>query len=353
MHRRSIVSASLTLLVAAGLALPSTASAGAYSTLTKVSGDGQHVALGTTYAPLKVRATDAGAAPVAGVQVTYTIFPDGATGAGAAFPGGATSSVVSSDANGLATAPTLTANSHAGFFEVDATTPDPTFQMVTFLLTNVTDTTPPTVTLSKPAAVTLSRSIPVAWSATDPNGSGVASYDVRYRKAAWNGLFGAYATLRSSTTTRSLTFTGAYGYDYCFQVRARDVAGNLSGWTTRCSAIPLDDRSLVASSRWRLLTGSAYFHSTIAQSATIGSTLTRTGVRKGRVALVATRAPGYGTVSVLYNGRLVKKVSLAWPTTQRKHVFTLPNFTATTGKIVIKVITAKRVQIDGLVAARI
>jgi hypothetical protein len=342
----------LATLLAAAVA-PSIASAGAYSTLTKVSGDNQHGALGAAYAPLQVRATDDISAPVAGVQVTYTVYPDQSTGAGATFPGGATTAVVTSASTGLATAPTLTANTSVGFFEVDATTPDPTFQMVTFNLTNVSDTTPPTVSLAAPAAnVSLSTRLSVAWTGSDA--SGVASYDVRYRKAAWNGLFGSYSTWLSATTARSAAFTGAYGSDYCFSTRARDVAGNVSGWTAqRCVAIPLDDRSLTASTGWRRLTGSAFFHGTYTQTATIGKTLTRTGVRKGRVALVATRAPGFGTVAVLYNGTLVKKVSLAYTTKQRKHVFLLPKFTASSGKIVIKSLNAKTVQIDGLVAARI
>jgi hypothetical protein len=218
----------------------------------------------------------------------------------------------------------------------------------------VDTTPPPAVVVSKPVSnVTLSKGIGLAWTAgSDLNG--IASYDGQYRRAPWNGAFSAWTGLFNARTSPSAVYTGAYGYDYCFRVRARDAAGNASNWSTqRCTAIPLDDRSLTVSSGWRRLTGAAFFAGTMTQSATVGSTLTRTGVRRGRVALVATRAPGFGTVSVFYNGTFIKKISLAYSTTQRRHVFLLPKFTPSYGKIAIKLVTAKRVQIDGLVTARI
>lgn len=70
---------------------------------------------------LKVRTTDAGgnaARPAAPVEVTFTVVPGGAT---ATFPGGATSATVTSDADGLASAPPLTAGTVAGGFSVQAT----------------------------------------------------------------------------------------------------------------------------------------------------------------------------------------------------------------------------------------
>ena len=80
----------------------------------------------------------------------------------------------------------------------------------------------------------------------------VASFDVRYRRARWDGKFGDWSTLRSASTTSSATFPTTPGYTYCFAVRARDLDGAVSRWTNRawnaaqggCTVTPVDDRKL-------------------------------------------------------------------------------------------------------------
>jgi hypothetical protein len=110
---------------------------------------------------------------------------------------------------------------------------------------------------------------------------------------------------------------------------------------------------LTASTGWSRGTGTAYFNRTITSSTKKGAVLTRTGVLKGRAALVATKCSTCGTVSVLYNGRLVKTVNLAATRTLRQQVVALPNFTATSGTVQFKVsTTGKSVQIDGFLTAR-
>lgn len=73
--------------------------------------------------------------PLAGVTVTFTLVP-GAGGAGGAFPGGATTASAMTGADGVATAPTLTANATAGVFTVTATAPGAA-AAATFTLTNL------------------------------------------------------------------------------------------------------------------------------------------------------------------------------------------------------------------------
>ena len=216
----------------------------------------------------------------------------------------------------------------------------------------VVDTKAPSVGMVLPASTTtLAKTFTVSWGGGDTNG--LASFDVQYTKAAWNGKFGGATALKSATTATSTTFTGVPGFEYCFSVRARDKAGNLSGYSaTKCTALPLDDRALVASGGWKKLTGKAFYLGTAMQAAANGKTLTRKGAIAGRAVLYVDKGKGFGTISVLYNGKVVKKISLASTKTVTKFAVVLPKVTKAT-TIVIKTTSAKKVQIDGLLLARI
>lgn len=226
------------------------------------------------------------------------------------------------------------------------------------------DAKAPSAAMTAPvSANNLPATITASWHGTDTAAtgsyaSGVASFDVRYRKAAWNTALGAFvlpATWQATTATTK-TLTGSLGAKYCFSARARDNRGNVSGWSTeRCTARPLDGRSLAASTAgWTRATGTAFYNGTITRTTTKGAILTRTGVLRGRAALVVTRCSTCGSVGVYYNGVLVKTVSLAATTTQRKVVIALPNFTPTSGTVKLKVLSSsKSVQIDGFLIARL
>ena len=104
----------------AGVASPATFSltntAGAPGGITAVSGSGQTAPINKAFAaPLVAVVKDAGGNPVSGVSVT---FAAPASGASATFAGPAT---VTTDANGQATSPGLTANGTAGAYTVTAT----------------------------------------------------------------------------------------------------------------------------------------------------------------------------------------------------------------------------------------
>ncbi len=214
------------------------------------------------------------------------------------------------------------------------------------------DGTPPAVFLVWPAAATqLARVFAVRWGGSDA-GSGVGSYDVRYTRAAWNGKPGTPVPWKAGTTATSGSFTGSPGYEYCFSVRARDHVGNVSGWSAaRCTALPLDDRALAASAGWSKVTATSFYNATAMQTSSKGRTLTRTGAIAGRIALIVDEGTGFGTITIAYNGKVIKSLSLAATRTKTKIAIALPRISKAT-TVVIRTTSTKRVRIDGLLLAR-
>ncbi len=146
----------------------------------------------------------------------------------------------------------------------------------------------------------------------------------------------------------------AKGYTYCLSVRSRDKVGNVSGWPTeRCTAFPLDDRSLAASYGWTRGVGSGYYTGTFTNTRTKGATLTRTSVQARSIAVVVTRCPSCGSIAVYWNGTLVRQISLYASTTMHKQITTITTFaTARAGTVTIKTLNAGTVRIDGLAISR-
>jgi hypothetical protein len=107
---------------------------GAAASIAPSAGTPQHATVGTAFATaLGAIVRDSGGNPVgAGVNVTFTVVP--VNGAGGAFSGSAT---VVTNANGVATAPALTANTVAGAYTVAANlATGPLGTPATFALTN-------------------------------------------------------------------------------------------------------------------------------------------------------------------------------------------------------------------------
>jgi hypothetical protein len=201
-------------------------------------------------------------------------------------------------------------------------------------------------------------SIPLRWSAR-PALLPVASYDIGYRRAPWNGGFGSFVTWRSATTATSATFSGSPGSTYCFVVRVRDTAGTVSPWTSSwdrsmCTAIPLDDRSLTRSWSWAAGTGSAYYRSTSLRSSTAGARLKLTGVKATRIALLATTCPTCGSVNVYWGSTLLRSISLDSATTVNRKLIRVASFSSSrTGALTIRIISSgRRVIIDGVAIRR-
>lgn len=112
------------------------------STIVKTTGDNQHATVGLSFAtPISVSTTPA----ASGLTVTWTVNPN--AGAGATFPGtGSRFAVSTTNALGVATAPSLTANLQTGAYAMNATIPGA--GTTTFTLSN--DVAPlPDLTISK------------------------------------------------------------------------------------------------------------------------------------------------------------------------------------------------------------
>jgi hypothetical protein len=186
--------------------------------------------------------------------------------------------------------------------------------------------------------------------------SAVSTYDVRWRKARWDGTYGAWTRpsgwQRTTALGQPLGLKG--GWTSCVSVRARNRAGQLSSWSgARCLSRALDDRRLSPSAGWSAGTGGTWYQDTIRSTKRKGATLTRTGVRVRRIGVVATTCPKCGRVAVLVDGRRVGTVNLRSTTYHRSQVRMLPALKRERGTVTLRVRSSGLlVQVDGLVLAR-
>lgn len=217
------------------------------------------------------------------------------------------------------------------------------------------DTVAPSVTAKSTPALSLGSTLAFGYAATD-SGTGVANYDVRYRRAPFNGGFGSlqYPGSWRATTAHAVSIAAARGYTFCFSVRARDHAGNVSAWSSeRCTASALDDRTLAASSYWTRSTGSSFYAGTITRASRTGVSLTRTSVQTKRIWLVGTRVVGGGGVGVYWNGVLIAKINLNATGTAYRQVFGVVTFTSVrSGTLTFRTLNSGKVLIDGLGLSR-
>jgi hypothetical protein len=94
--------------------------AGAPAAIRVYGGGSQHTSVGRSFpAALEIQVLDRFKNPVANQSVRFTIVK-ASTGAGGTFPGGAIIVIETTNAEGVAAAPTLTANSSAGTFTATA-----------------------------------------------------------------------------------------------------------------------------------------------------------------------------------------------------------------------------------------
>jgi WD40-like Beta Propeller Repeat len=212
------------------------------------------------------------------------------------------------------------------------------------------DATGPATRMTAPAyAVTLAPSATIQYAATDA--SGIASYDVRYRRSFLDGTFGGFSQPWTGTKATSVSLGLVPGYEYCVSARARDTHGNVGGWSAeRCFSRPVDDRSLAApTTGWSRVAWSPFYLGTATQTTKYGASLTRSMQAK-RIYLVATRCPTCGTVSAYLNDRYIGAINLYSATTVRQAVIALPTQTAVYGGTLRLTTrsTGKLVQIDGL-----
>ena len=153
--------------------------------------------------PLRARVLDTHGRPIQGVTVTFTL-PQAATGAGAAFVGGANQATASTNAQGEASSPPLIANSSAGRFTATAAVAaDP--KPVAYSLRNVAG---PPATIATGAAsgestATGSRfPIRLAVTVTDRSGNPVAGAIVTFTAPSGSGP-GGHFTIADHARHRS------------------------------------------------------------------------------------------------------------------------------------------------------
>jgi uncharacterized delta-60 repeat protein len=190
----------------------------------------------------------------------------------------------------------------------------------------------------------------LAWTAADDN-TGVRSFDVRVRSAAYNrSTYGSYQSFRQGTQLPYGTFKGTPGRTYCFSVRARDVAGNVGVYGAEsCVAFPVDDRTASASAGWAKLTGSHFYRHTARSSTARGSTL-KLPVRYRHLAILVTKCSGCGTVKVFLGSHALATVKLGASHTRNQVLVPIESsLTVRAGTLVIKQVSGgHRTVIDGI-----
>jgi hypothetical protein len=140
------------------------------------------------------------------------------------------------------------------------------------------------------------------------------------------------------------------GTTACFEVQAVDRAGNTSPFSAqRCTARPIDDRSLTAGKGWTRRHNHHFWNGTYSTTSKHHATLTFAGVHLDRAGIVAETCAGCGKVAILVHGTRIHTINLHSATTSHQVVLALPTFTARTGTVTIQVVsTGKTVSIDGL-----
>jgi hypothetical protein len=157
----------------------------------------------------------------------------------------------------------------------------------------------------------------VSWGATDA-GAGVKSYDV---KRSYDG--GAYRLVASGVTATSLTSTMKPGHTYRFKVRARDKAGNVSGWvraaTWRASLIQQSSTSVKYGGAWATEPSSAYSGGSLRTASAAGASA-RLSFSGRAVAWVTTLRPDAGQVRVYIDGVLAATIDTRADATAARYV---------------------------------
>ncbi|HTM51704.1 MAG TPA: Ig-like domain-containing protein, partial [Bryobacteraceae bacterium] len=221
------VTASFPTLDTPPAAFALTNTVGVPASITTTAGSPQSATVNTAFATaLKATVRDASGNPVPNVSVTFTAPASGASGA---FGGSAT---VTTDSGGVATAPTFTANSVAGTYNVNASTAG-VASPAAFALTNTPG--PPAAILTtagSPQTTTVNTAFPTALKATvrDANSNPVPGVSVTFAAPASgaSGTFGGSPTVTTDSsgvaTAPTFTANGTAG-SYTVTATTQGVAG--------------------------------------------------------------------------------------------------------------------------------
>lgn len=216
------------------------------------------------------------------------------------------------------------------------------------------DTTPPVLSSTALGDRVRSSTAAVRYAYGYRDNVKVASYDVGYRVATAGHALGAwtYPTAWQRTTATSVSVTPAAGTDTCFMVRARDTAGNVSGWTPQsCTAMPQDDRVMTGSGSISRLAFSSAYRGTVTRLNRSGASITKTGEYGHRIAVLTLAGPGQGSVDVYHGSRRIGRVSLAATSWSRRTVY-LPVTAYLSGSVRVVSVSSLPSSIDGVALLR-
>jgi hypothetical protein len=209
------------------------------------AGTPQAVQFNTPFGALTATVTDAAGSPMSGLSVTFTVTP-AANGASGTFTGGLSSVTVLTNASGVATAPTCTANGTAGSYGVSADlTASPLGTPATFALTNTAGSPAHVVANSgtpQSALVTTAFGADLVATVTDAGGNPVSS--VRVTFTVTPAANGASATLTAPAVTDAngmtsvkATANGTPGGPYTVTAAANGVSGTATFQLTNTAPV--------------------------------------------------------------------------------------------------------------------
>lgn len=174
----------------------------------------------------------------------------------------------------------------------------------------VSASTPPSAVVGRLPRWSLGETVHVSWQGT-AGSKPIATFDVRVRVSPAQGAAGPRAPWLTETAQTSGDHPLAPGFTYCFSARARDTDGIVSPWSAqRCTASPVDDRTLARSGPWTELAGGGFYRDTALRARQHGASLEVTGAVVRRIALVARTCPSCGSVKVFWGTRLLREVDL-------------------------------------------
>lgn len=192
----------------------------------------------------------------------------------------------------------------------------------------------------------------VTISATDDDG--IDFFDVTSRFAPFDGDFAAPATQQFDTG--DLIATISTGTTACISATATDTLGATSEESPEvCTAVPVNNTSFSHGKGWAKKRASGHFLKTFSTAKKKGAALRLYNVEAKRLALLATKCRGCGTVKILKGKQLLKKVNLNATKTKKKQLINVKTFGAVR-RGTIKIVVAskgKPVKIEGLGVSRI
>ena len=229
------------LLALAGSAAPAAAAGLSPSPCTGIlggllvsGGSGQVARAGTAFAdPLAAEVVDTGGCPLSNVDVEF-VAPT--SGAGATFPGSATTAIVATGTDGVVTAPSLTANEVSGSYTVVAEVASTGYE-VSFQLENTTSGVASSVGVNsgndQSAEVGEQFALPLAVNVFDSYGAPVADASVSFTIVPANGAGPSFVgggsaasaqTNESGTATSPLLVAGSTSGTFTVQAGVSGVS---------------------------------------------------------------------------------------------------------------------------------